>query len=336
MPSSTSSSDARPIPGGDWRGVWLVALVLAVAMTWGAERIARARHQRPSVTDDAAWWAVHRRMATGRDVVAFLGSSRMELAYSSAAFQRAAPSKRGVQLAIDGKPAFAVLEDLAEDESFVGTAVVDLAEWEIRNPQAWTAARDYIERARSLWRAPGAVVNRYLASHAQSRLAVLAVGGRELIAALGRGRWPEPKLVVADRDRTFHGDYSLASPDALRKRREKGLATADHVPPSPQEWAAQASRLDHSVERIRNRGGVVVFVRLPTSGELHSRLSRLYPREQYWDAFARRTGATTIHFLDVPALASLECPDSMHLDQKDQATFTEALARELRTRGVLD
>ena len=48
-----------------------------------------------------------------RDVVAFLGTSRMELAYDAEAFADAGPKLRGVQLSIDGVSAFAPLADVA-------------------------------------------------------------------------------------------------------------------------------------------------------------------------------------------------------------------------------
>jgi hypothetical protein len=329
VPSSTSSSERR-IPGGDWRGTWLVGLGLAIGLTWWFEHTTRAHHQRPSVKDDAVWWAVHRRMVGGdRDVVAFLGSSRMELAYDADAFAEAAPNLRGVQLAIDGVSAFAPLADLADDDSFTGIAVVDIAEWDVERAEAAAAAKPYVERAHALWRAPGALVNRYLAGHAQSHLAVLSVGGRELIAGIGARKWPEPKWVVSERDRTFHGDYSLADAAALQKRRDKALTTLANAAPSPDKWLQDIQRVESDIAKIRARGGEVVFVHLPISGKLAELADQRYPRERYWNAFAQRTQARTIYWRDVPAMARLECPDFMHLDQKDQAVFTRALMTEL-------
>jgi hypothetical protein len=282
------------------------------------------------------WWAVHRRtLGDGRDVVAFLGTSRMELAYDADAFADAAPRLRGVQLAIDGISAFAPLADLADDLSFTGVAVVDLSEWDVERAEAAAAAKPYIERAHALWRAPGALVNRYLAGLVQARLAVLSVGGRELIAGLGTRKWPEPKWVVSERDRTFHGDYSLADAAALQKRRDKALTTLANAAPSPEQWLVDIQRVEADVEMIRARGGEVVFVHLPVTGKLGELADQRYPRDRYWDRFAARTHAKTIYWRDVPGMATIECPDYMHLDQRDQATFTRALVAELQARGVL-
>jgi hypothetical protein len=336
VPSSTSSSEPRKIPRGDWRATWLVALVAAIAAVWAVERTTRAHGQRPSVTDDAVWWSVARRSADGdAKVVAFVGTSRMELAYSPEAFAEAAPDRRGVQLAIDGIPALGVLADLAADDDFRGTAVVDVSEWDVVRDDAFTGATAYVDRSHALWRAPGALANRALASLAQERLAVLAVGGRELLAAWGARRWPEPKWVMMERDRSFHADDSLAPPAALQKRRDKGLHGFPASAPDPATWLAQVSRIAPLVAQIRARGGDVAFVRLPITGELAKLAEQRFPRARYWDRFAALPWVRAIHSADVPALAGIECPDFMHVDQKDQAVLTRTLVAALRDRGVL-
>ena len=268
--------------------------------------------------------------------VAFVGTSRMELAYSPEAFAESTPGLHGVQLAIDGMPPLGVLEDLADDEAFVGTAVVDVAEWDLSRPDAFTATKSYVARSHSLWRAPGALVNRYLAGLAQSRLALLTVGGRELIASIvGERRWPDPRWVVMARDRSFRADYSLASPPALRKRTDKAVHGLPAEGPDPEAWLAALPRIDAAVAKLRARGGKVVFVRLPVTGRLGAAVEAVYPHERYWRLFAARSTAPVIDLHDVPAIAALECPDGMHLDQRDQATFTRALVSVLRERGLL-
>ncbi len=54
-----------------------------------------------------------------------------------------------------------------------------------------------------------------------------------------------------------------------------------------------------------------------------------------WDAFAASTSAPTIHWVDVPGMARLSCPDGSHLDARDTRAFTEALVQELDGHGVL-
>lgn len=337
MPSSTSSSEPRRIPTGDWRSTWLVALVIAIAMTCGLEHLARTHGQLPSVVDDPVWWSVVRRTIDNDPrAVAFVGTSRLELAYAARTFAEAAPELRGVQLSINAVPAIGVLEDLANDDEFRGIAVVDIIEWDITWGDLYDMAKPYVERAHALWRAPGALINRYLASLAQERLALLAVGGRPLlVSVLARRAWPPPTWVVSERDRTSHGSYLRADPVALRSKRDKRLTNFIEGIPTPEAWLALARGIEPLVQRIRAHGGDVVIVHLPVSGRLAELFDEKYPRKLYWDAFAAGSSAHVIHFRDVPAMANLASPDEMHLDQTDQAAFTRALVDALRARGVL-
>jgi hypothetical protein len=336
VPSSTFSSEPRRIPAGRWGAIWIVALALAIAAVFRLEHVTRAGGQRPSVVDDPYLWSLTRREIDGDPrIVAFLGASRMALGYSPRAFAEAAPGLVGVQLSISDYLPFEVFEDLADDEQFRGVAVLDFIEPEVTDPLPIDGI-PYVERARSLWRAPGALANRYLASHAQSHLAVLAVGGRRIVTSLvGKRQWPEPAWVVIDRERTSLGDYSLATPAALRSRAERRVAVLPPALPAGAWLAALDRHLEPMIRRIRARGGDVVVVHMPVGGLLAEKIDELYPRRQYWDAFAARTSAHVIHFRDVPAMAGLPCPDEMHLDQRDQAAFTRALVEVMRERGVL-
>ena len=42
-----------------------------------------------------------------------------------------------------------------------------------------------------------------------------------------------------------------------------------------------------------------------------------------------------MHFRDIPEMARLTAPDEMHLDQRDQATFTRSLVEAMRAGGYL-
>ncbi len=79
------------------------------------------------------------------------------------------------------------------------------------------------------------------------------------------------------------------------------------------------------VRRIQSRGGRVVFVRFPTSGE-HWQIDQLkYPKSEFWDLIGGSTVAQTIHFVDHPALRQFELPDTSHLDFSDAATVYDGI-----------
>jgi hypothetical protein len=93
--------------------------------------------------------------------------------------------------------------------------------------------------------------------------------------------------------------------------------------------------IEPAVKELQARGGRVVFVTLPSTGEMWDLGQRLFPKEEYWDRFAIATSAVTIHFRDVPTLRATRCPDNFHLDFRDADKFTNNLVDELIKRGVL-
>ncbi len=86
---------------------------------------------------------------------------------------------------------------------------------------------------------------------------------------------------------------------------------------------------------IQARGGAVAYVMFPVCGPLRTLEDAAYPRETYWDDFAARVGAPTVHYADVPGMADFDCPDWSHLDMRDAPAFTDLLLDELERQGVL-
>lgn len=92
-------------------------------------------------------------------------------------------------------------------------------------------------------------------------------------------------------------------------------------------------RIKASVEKIRNRGGKVIFVRTPSSGPLAEAEEKKYPKAVYWDkmlAFAKSDG---IHYRDYPSTANLICPEWSHLSIKDAVFYTHELISILREKN---
>jgi len=63
-----------------------------------------------------------------------------------------------------------------------------------------------------------------------------------------------------------------------------------------------------AINKIRSRGGTVIFVRPPSSNGILEREKR-FPRKQYWDRLLEYTNTPGIHFADYPATANLSCPE---------------------------
>ncbi|HBA65770.1 MAG TPA: hypothetical protein DCZ48_06260 [Methylococcaceae bacterium] len=84
------------------------------------------------------------------------------------------------------------------------------------------------------------------------------------------------------------------------------------------------------VEQIRQRGGDVIFLRMPVSGFVQMTDNQRYPRANFFDQVTYVTGAASIHFADFPEMADFDCPDGSHLDYRDKKPFTKALVQEIK------
>jgi hypothetical protein len=320
----------RPVPAGPWGRTWLAAAAIAVVCVAGVELAMRHRGYRPSVKDDEYAWAWQRaRVADGSPrTVAILGTSRIHLAFSPSAFAAVLPDWTAVQLAIDGTQPAGALIDLAEDPGFRGVVIVDTLESGIvvgnRNSQ-----RAYIAAYHRRWRAPGAMAERWLATHIQSRLAILSDTLPRIIAT-----GAAPPYVAAFPDRTQFADYALAD---IAERRQKQLRRLTPTAPTPQQadaWLADVLEMEPYIAQIQARGGQVVYLRMPTCDERWATDQITEPRPLYWNRLAARTRAIAIHFDDFAALRSFECPDTSHIASRDGPRFTRAVIDILTERGV--
>lgn len=328
----------RRIPQRPWGRVWLATVALVLGAFVGLELFVRARGYEPSIKDDAWAWAHERaRVADGSaDTVAILGGSRILLAFDMPTFRQLAPRYAPVQLAINGSQPIGTLRDLAADPDFRGVALVDTSELGFL-PRLQTTQHDEVAAYHRRWRAPGAMLERWLATQVQARFALVSAAGvRALEGVAVRGAWPAPRYVVTHADRTRYANYALADVARLRRAHAVDYAAGGTQTPSELEARlAEALELEPAIAQIQARGGQVVYLRMPTCGPRWLADEALYPKARFWDRLAAQTRAVAIHFQDHPALAGFECPDLSHLDSKDGPRFTRGLVEVLLARGVL-
>ena len=85
-----------------------------------------------------------------------------------------------------------------------------------------------------------------------------------------------------------------------------------------------------AVQKLRARGGKIVFVRFPVTGELKKLEDQVTPRAGPWSRIIKDTGAPGIYFEDYPELASFNCPEWSHLSAPDSVEFTKRLVPYLK------
>lgn len=90
------------------------------------------------------------------------------------------------------------------------------------------------------------------------------------------------------------------------------------------------------VDKLRARGGKIVFVRFPVSGPLKELEDKNTPRAQTWDPLLQQTAVPGIYFEDFPELSSFECPEWSHLSAAESVEFTKRLVPHLRQALRLD
>ena len=84
-----------------------------------------------------------------------------------------------------------------------------------------------------------------------------------------------------------------------------------------------------AIDKIRARGGTVVFVRPPSDGPYIEMETRLYPRQKYWDRLLEYTKTPGIHYADYPGTANLVCAEWSHLTLQGAAIYTSQLVKIL-------
>ncbi len=336
VPSSISNSKTN----GNRTKSLVAGVLLSILVLGWMEYHWRLVGHGPSVVDDEDLWALNRRSvySEGKKALVLLGASRMELNISGSELKKLLPKYKIIQLAVNGTHPVAALKDLAEDEKFEGIVICSIVApgFERRN---WDLQQSYVNNFHEDFTLNDCV-NRRIAAFLQSKFVLFSphLKCKQVIERyVEKGLRPPLKYLTVDSERFKKADYSRVNLEKQRKNRVDRLKEyyEGNMPFSSEEWLKQALSLDIWVEKIERRGGEVVFVRFPTAGEHWDLDEKFYPKEKYWDMFAKKTKASTIHFKDVPALDQYDLPDLSHLDTKDAVPFTRALIEELFKMGIL-
>ena len=351
VPSSTSSS-SRPAGGAGqsagrdsplpslWPGSWALAIALVVLVLGSWEAYWRTREFVPSLSDDGSLWALTRVRVNrqGGDAVVLVGSSRMQMNVHQETFAVTTGWEPALQLAVVSGASVPVLRSLAEDEEFRGTAIVEINPvlFFARTPRIDHEMVDYVEIFED-WSVPKEIEQRLrmiLQRNLISRLPKLAP--EKLWKKRRRLRGPRPGYNdVVTEDRFRYGDYRKFR-DLPNANRRNAKLVAETTPNRlvPASFELRYANVARWVEQIRERGGRVIFVRLPSAIFVRESESRWFPRMEYWDRFADVVSAPTLHYLDYPRLARFNPPDGDHLGKSDAIRFSRVLGEILVRKGL--
>lgn len=354
MPSSISNFDfQRVIPAKPWRGITVAVVVGTLIAVAAWEVYCRSLGYEPTLNDTADLWAEARRHVEPESLV-IIGDSRAWFDLDLDELERGL-GKRPVQLAQAGSCAYPVLEDLANDPHFHGTVICSIV------PRLWFAppeAPPFDHARKAVQRYHGQTwaqrVSHHVSVPLELSLAFLKQDDLTLEALLKELPIPDrpsalipppfpPYFCSIDRERRARMVEQCAKPGRLQTRVKTGWLKLFTPPPPPtfvppeafgakMKAAVEARFADtkSNVDKLRARGGKIVFVRFPVVAELKKLEDEQTPRAQTWDPLLQQTAAPGIYFEDFPELAGFNCPEWSHLSAGDSVEFTKRLVPHLR------
>lgn len=344
----------RPIPQRPWRGMTVTVALAAIALSIAWELYCRSIGYGPTLNDNEDMWTLARRKVQPESLV-IVGDSRAWFDLDLDELQKGF-AKRPVQLGAPGTCAFPMLQDLANDTTFHGTIICSLVPELFFAPPGsppMNHGEKLVNRFHHQTLAQRA--GEYLAMPLEEHVAFLKQEDLTLAQYLNRLPISDrpnalvppqlpPYFCTIDRERRARMIEECANPNGeLAKRIQQIWIPLFTPPPLPsyipkdvfmaEIGKAIQARFDDTiaaVEKLRARGGKIVFVRFPVVGKLKEIEDHVMPRAMIWDPLVKRSEAPGIYFEDYPELAGFNCPEWSHLSAGDSVEFTRRLVPHLR------
>lgn len=331
MPLSTSSSNQR-IPSAPYGRLWLLALMIAVLLGISAERLLKNFGHLKSVADGEVLWGGELNKIKRHKVdVALVGASRMRMGLQVDRFEE----RTGLKVAnvsIEGSSSVPVLQYIAERTDFSGTVFVALTAQQVFGEHFYGKSAARIRWYEQSFLGPekyNEVFNAKILTWMQLRLRLFSSNcGSNLIlmknkplhysVTKGRSRRGYYRELLSERELEEARRYRL---NKLEKKLESKTSAFENG-----EWLRNVSMLAGFVEQIQDRGGWVVFIRFPTTGEYGRIDMEAYPRAVYWDSMKEHLKAPMIYISDFPEMEAIECPEGSHLNYDDSLKVTDLVA----------
>ncbi len=318
-------------------GILTLLLVLATVASW--ELYLRNKGIETTYLDDPALWTHKRNMVyePADKATVFIGSSRIKFDLDIDTWQNITHD-HAIQLACVGSNPIPLLEDLANDKNFKGKLVVDVTEGLFFSTADGNTRRPAENLKYFKERTPAQQASFHINHFLESQFVFLDKEWHSLNSTLDK--WP-----INDRPGVynFHGfpsgfgrvkfnrqEYMTNefSADTVEQNKVKNIW--DSFRKASKEPPASGAKLDSilnvvrtAVNKIKARGGQVLFVRTPSSGAYLMGEKMGFPREKYWDRILAVTNCPGIHFADYPAIDHFICPEFSHLSLPDAVVFTK-------------
>ncbi|MES2003993.1 MAG: hypothetical protein V4450_05690 [Bacteroidota bacterium] len=330
----------------------LLALVILVVFFSFWEYHLRSLNNGLSYDDGPELWTQKRSEVylPSDKATVLIGSSRHKYDIDINTWQ-SITGERAIQLAFEGTSPMPALNDLANDSLFKGKLVIDITEGLVFNTspynmQRLTKALAYRRKITPAQRF-SFEVNHLL----ESQLSFLDRDFYSLSAMINRSGIIPPRAGVME-EPLFPIEFGRVSfdrqdlmtdqfvKDTTLQNKVKGIwnffsKMAMKEPPMSQQTTDSILMvIKTDVDKIRARGGQVLFVRSPSSGPYWGGEQHVFPREKLWGRILSMTGSPGIHFADYPSLANFQCVEFSHLSPADAVLYTKNLLAVMEQQKV--
>jgi hypothetical protein len=326
-------------------GALALSISLIAILSW--EFYLRHKGNQLTYDDNEALWADKRAMVydPADKATVFIGSSRIKYDLDIPTW-RAITGKDAIQLANVGSSPRAVLTDLANDTGFKGNLVIDVTEGLFFSESGTYNARTNKKIAYFHQRTPTQRFSFQVNHVLESQFVFLDQDNFSINAMMDN-------LPIPPRPGVFPGVYfpigfsavtydrqTQMTPDFVADTNQhnvvKGIwaygMSQPFVPLSAEKKDAIFNSVKRDVDKIKARGGQVLFVRTPSSGPFRQAEIKGYPKTAYWDRLLTQTGCKGIYFTDYPATSNFECVEWSHLKPSDAILYTKAFIQEMQEK----
>jgi hypothetical protein len=331
----------RDIPDQPWRAISLTVLALVLIFTalweWQMRRLELIRGDLSTSFYEV--WASQRRQVDQHNVpFALIGDSR--ILYDTD-LDRVAQltGERPIQLGIPGGTGLLILEDMADDPHFKGLAIVGMSEASYFETR-FTGIRTKAALDLSKWQSPSKWASFQVQRVLSKGLAMLDDSYQ--LSTLITNLDPDWRPGVRG---PYHDVWKVGETDAegqsfLWRRLDHDQRLSDHarsvwhqfaspVPLDDKGIQAVLVRSKIAIDKIRARGGDVVFLRPPSAPDLRQVEESHIARQRGWNALLAYTHTSGVHADDLPTVQHLTLPESSHLTHACATVFTDAYIRSV-------
>lgn len=297
-----------------------------------------------------ALWSDKRKQVyqPSENATVFIGSSRIKFDLDIPTWQ-SLTGDHAIQLANVGSSPRLMLEDLANDENFKGKLIIDVTEF-LFFSNAPNVDKTPAENLAYYKKETPAQKFSFAVNHAlESNLIFIDKEEYSLNALLAGTKIPNREGVYEFPD--FPADFTPVTFDRQSYMTERMAKDTNIQNQVKMVWAmfgkmaekappitigatdSIIASVKSACDKIKARGGQVMFVRTPSSGPFRAMEKMAFPREKFWNKLLAATRCEGIYFEDYPEIAHFECPEFSHLSVPQAISYTKSLVSILREKG---